>query len=198
MRAFVFGLTLGAAIGPIALLILNFALTRGFLVGAACAIGSTVADFIFAVLAFGAGHVLSPVLEAHRALLGAVAGIALLAIGGRVLIDGMRDVRGRKVEAAIAKKDRNPVLTTFVLTLVNPMTIIGFAAFGAQLDLAGSWLAVLGNALAAVAGTCAVSVAIAAAGGALAPRLKTSNAIGWLNLVSGAAIAAFGVAGLAR
>ena len=196
MRAFVFGLTLGVAIGPIALLILNFALTRGFLVGAACAIGSTGADFIYAVLAFGAGHVLSPVLEAHRALFGGIAGIALLAIGARVFTDGIRDVRGRKVEAAIAKKERNPVMTTFLLTLVNPMTILGFAAFGAQLDLSGSWLAVLGNALAAVAGTCSVSVAIAAAGGALAPILKRSNAIGWLNIASGAAIAAFGVAGL--
>jgi len=198
MRAFVLGLTLGVAIGPIALLILNFALTRGFIVGAACAIGSTGADFIYAVLAFGAGHVLAPVLEAHRALFGAIAGIALLAIGARVLIDGVRDVRGRRVEAPAARSDRNPVMTTFLLTLVNPMTILGFAAFGAQLDLARSWLAVLGNALAAVAGTCSVSVAIAAAGGALAPLLRKSNAIGWLNVVSGAAIAAFGVAGIVR
>lgn len=196
MRAFVFGLTLGVAIGPIALLILNFALTRGFLVGAACAIGSTGADFIFAVLAFGAGHVLAPKLQAHRVLFGAIAGIALLAIGARVLVDGIRDVRGRRVDAAAARKDRNPVLTTFLLTLVNPMTILGFAAFGAQLDLSGSWLGVLGNALAAVAGTCSVSVAIAAAGGALAPFLRRSSAIGWLNVVSGVAIAAFGVAGL--
>jgi putative LysE/RhtB family amino acid efflux pump len=196
MRAFVFGLTLGVAIGPIALLILNFSITRGFLVGAACAIGSTGADFIFAVLAFGAGHVLSPVLQAHHALFSGIAGIALLAIGARVLVDGIRDVRGRRVEAAAAKSERHPVMTTFLLTLVNPMTILGFAAFGAQLDLAGSWLAVLGNALAAVAGTCSVSVAIAAAGGALAPVLRRSNAIGWLNIVSGAAIAAFGVAGM--
>lgn len=196
MRSFVFGLTLGIAIGPIALLILHFALTRGFLVGAACAIGSSGADFIYALLAFGAGHLLSPVLEAHRVLFGAIAGMALLAIGARVLIDGVRDVRGRKVEAAAARKEHSPVVTTFVLTLINPMTIIGFAAFGAQLDLTGSWLAVVGNALAAVCGTGLVSVAIAGAGGALAPLLRQTNAIGWLNVVSGAAIAAFGVAGL--
>lgn len=207
LKSFVFGLTLGIAIGPISLLILNYALTRGFSAGAQSSAGSTLADFIYAVLAFGTGHVFAPYLEANRSTLVLVAGTALVLIGLSVVLGGARALKrsdqnhppdqgdpNRGDRAAVLT--RNPFVTAFSLTLVNPMTVLGFAAFGAQLNLGRSLGVVVGNAAAASAGTLLTALVISAAGGALAPMLRGSRAVGWLNITSGVAIAVFGVAGM--
>lgn len=193
-RAFVFGLTIGVAIGPIALLILNFAITSGWQAGVLASLGSTAADFIYALLAFGAGRLLAPVLGAHRSLFNIVAGCALVAIGFGIVAGGVRYLRGRPSVAARAGR-RGPLLTGFALTLVNPLTIVGFAAFGAQLHLERSWIAVVSCAVAAVAGTFSVSACMAVAGGALQPLFRNVRAVGWLNVASGAAVTTFGIVG---
>jgi threonine/homoserine/homoserine lactone efflux protein len=74
----------------------------------------------------------------------------------------------KRVAAAEAPRVYAPLRSTFALTIVNPSTIVLFAAFSAQLPSAAS------------------AAAIASAAFAL------------FLIASGAAIAAFGVAGIVR
>ncbi|MGE0029949.1 MAG: hypothetical protein AB7T20_02370 [Steroidobacteraceae bacterium] len=88
------------------------------------------------------------------------------------------------------------LLPVFLLTLVNPMTIVVFAGFVPQLPLAGSLPAAVTLAIALAAGSYAVAFAVAAAGAVLGRALPGR---GWqraINLAAAAGILAFGLTGL--
>ena len=68
LQSFLFGVTLAAAVGPIALLIVNYGISRGFRAAFAAGCGAAVADLLYAMLAFVAGAQLLVWLEDKHAL----------------------------------------------------------------------------------------------------------------------------------
>ena len=158
LRSFLFGMTLAAAVGPIALLIVNCGISRGFRAAFAAGCGAAVADLLSAMLAF---------------------------IAGAQLLAWLAD-----------KQDGFRRLSSLLLTLVNPLTVLVFVGFAGQLPLGSSVRTAAALALAVFAGSLMVQTVLALGGAALTRVLSNSRWQRLLNGLSGAAIAAFGLHGM--
>ncbi len=190
--AFVFGAVVAGSIGPIALLIFSTAARQGFVAGAYAGLGAALADFIYALAALSIGALMLPMLAAHDQAI--EVGCALLLVG---LGLSMIWRQSRTVEAAVAPRAAaSSLLPTFLLTIVNPMTLVMFAGIVPQLPLAGSIGNAAVHAFALAAGSASVGFAIAGSGAAVGRNLPDAR---WRRAVSAAAaagIVAFGVYGL--
>lgn len=189
-KALVFGMVLAGSIGPIALLIFGSAARRGFAAGCFAGLGAALADLVYALLAFSAGALLLPALEQHATAIRIASALLLTGLGVWMLLR-----RPAETAAAPAQQATHLLLPVFLLTLVNPMTLVVFAGFVPQLPLAGSLPRAVTLAFALAAGSFAVAFAIAATGAALGAALPGR---GWqraINLASATGIVAFGLAG---
>ena len=99
LQAFLFGVTLAIAVGPIALLIINTALQQGMRAGFSCALGATAADLLFALIAFHAADQLLPVLQAYARPLQWAAALVLVGFALHML-HGLYRNRGGAVAPA--------------------------------------------------------------------------------------------------
>jgi len=195
LRALLFGATIAAAIGPIALLIIHNGMRHGLAAALASAAGVAAADFVYAVLAFTAGSQLARLLEHDRPTLALAAAAALIGVG---LWLAQGALRPQAAAEAGADAPRIGFRGTFLLTLANPLTIALFTAFSGQLALPTRWTGALYFAAFIFAGSLPVQACYAlfgAAAGRLAPDQRVVRA---LNAASGVGIALFGVYGLAR
>lgn len=200
LRAFAFGATVAIAIGPIALLIVNYGLTSGLRAAVESGLGAALADFTYGLVAFAAGHALAPALAARAGGIRLVASAVLVGFGIWMAVSALRRRRAAAVGPAAARPwtRGGPLVATYLLTVVNPMTVIAFLGFAVQLPLGGSLARSAWYAACLFAGSLCIQLLLAAAGAGLGrivadPRWTTAA-----NVASGAGIAAFGIAGLLR
>lgn len=187
------GFSIAAPVGPIGLLCIRRTLAEGRGVGLATGLGAATADAVYgAVAGFGLTAV-SGVLLGGRVWLRLAGGVFLCYLGARTFRSrpaaGPPEARGRGLAGAYA--------STLGLTLTNPTTILSFAAifagFGAgRAGYLGASVLVLGVFLGSALWWLVLSGGVAL----LRPRFRPA-ALVWVNRLSGALIAAFGVAALA-
>ena len=192
-ETYVFGLLLGIAIGPIALLILNTALQSGWRAGLACAAGATTADLLFALPAFTLAEQLVPLLNAHQRLLQLLAALVLLAFAVHMLWQ-LR--RAPATQSARPRGIGHHYRNTLLLTLVNPLTVLAFASYATQLTVttqtvAAAWLAVI-----AALGTGTVALALVLGAHGLRQLLVDPRWLRALNALSAIGILLFALRGL--
>ena len=122
------GWAIAIPVGAIAVLIVEIGIRRGFGVAAAAGAGAASADGLYATLAAVGGTALAAFLEPLEAPLRVVAIGALLAIGIRGLL--LVTIGPRAVPGSAVMPFR--VAGTYVrflgLTLLNPQTVVYFAA----------------------------------------------------------------------
>ena len=191
-KAFVFGVIVSATVGPIALLIFGTGARQGFAAGAIAALGAALADFLYALGAFVLGALILPFVAGHRAAIDIGCSLLLVVFGGWMLF--AQSSPGRPVEAP------NPAalfLPTFLLTFLNPITLVIFAGFVPQLPVAGS-LAMAGLlALSLGAGSAVVGFGFAGAGAALGKALPGEGSRRAVSAAAALGILGFGLYGLA-
>ena len=134
MRAVVEGLLAGWAIavpvGAIGVLIVDRAATRGWMIGAAAATGTAVADGFYAVVAVLVGAAVTNVLP-DAAVTQTISALVLAAVGLWLLWRATRRTGSPQVAVS------GPAATAamfFGLTVVNPVTVVYFAALVASLN----------------------------------------------------------------
>ncbi|MEE8118979.1 MAG: LysE family transporter [Gammaproteobacteria bacterium] len=191
LQAFLFGITVAIAIGPIALLIMQIALSHGFRAGALAAAGAAAADFLYALVAFGIGASVVDNLQAYSGRIEIAASILLLILAVYLLTQVYRR-HGKSVEQA---KATGP-FTVFLLTASNPLTIVMFVAFAGQVMPAGGPVMVVGMATATFLGSLLVQLGLSAGGAVLGKAISNPRIINGLNILSAFGIGAFGVGGL--
>ncbi len=194
LRGLAIGVAVAAPVGPIGLLCINRTLTAGFAAGLATGLGAATADAAYgAVAAFGLAALGGAVSAAGDGLRLA-GGLFLLYLGVRAF----RKVAPARAAQAGATGLVGGYLTSVVLTLVNPATILSFAAIFAGLGLAET--GGFANAAALVAGVFLGSAAwwlFLSAAGAIARRRLPPAALRWINRLSGVIFAGFGLWALA-
>ena len=188
-KAFVFGAVIAGSIGPIALLIFGIAARAGFAAGAFAGLGAALADLAYALAAFWIGALILPLLEAHETAIRVGAALLLVGLGLSMLLNRRR---GTEAPAAVGS-----FLPVFLLTIVNPMTLVVFAGIVPQLPVAGSPANAAWLALALFAGSVFVQFAIAGFGAALGSALPDAATRRAINVAAALGILAFGVYGLA-
>lgn len=191
-KAFLFGVIVAGAIGPIALLIFGTGARQGFAAGAFAGLGAALADLLYALAAFLAGALVLPLLAGHEREIGIAGALLLVALGAWMLLSQLRPGKA----PAAPKPAAQAFLPTFLLTIVNPMTFVMFAGVVPQLPVAGSAGKAAGLALALAAGSAAVNVAIGGCGAALGRALPREMGRRVVSAVAAVGILAFGIGGL--
>ncbi|MGH8129527.1 MAG: LysE family transporter [Steroidobacteraceae bacterium] len=191
-KALIFGVVVAGSIGPIALLILGTGARRGFAPACFAGLGAALADLIYALAAFTIGALVLPLLAENATAIRVGCALLLTGLGLSMLLSG----GGGSGQAAPTRHAASRMLPTFLLTLVNPTTLVLFAGFVPQLPVAGSFAAAISLALALFAGSFLVQAGFAAAGAAVGAALPGRAWQRTINYVAAAGILAFGFAGL--
>lgn len=193
LRAFLFGVTLAAAIGPIALLIVRIGLNHGLRAALASALGVALADLTYAALALGCGAALAASLSAHRRPFELGTATLLLTLGAWLVRGALRPDAAHAVRLAAVG-----MLPTYLLTLANPLTILLFVGFSGQLALAPGWRDPALFALLIFLGSLPMQAVYALFGSSLRPFMNDPRRLRALNLASALGVAAFGAYGLTQ
>lgn len=202
IKSLTIGLSIAAPVGPIGMLCIQRSLSRGFRSGFATGMGAACADGIYGLLgALGIAGI--------AATLPALS--TVLKIGGGAFLLWLAWAIAREKPAAPAvvsettrTSPMREFLTTFGLTLSNPMTIISFIGIFAALgpvatDSSGrggpGWLAVIPMVTGVFVGSAAWWLCLSGATSALGKRMPASFIHGVARM-SALVIAVFGAAQL--
>ena len=188
LKGVVLGFSIAAPVGPIGLLCIRRTLERGRMAGFLTGLGAATADTIFA-LAAAFGLSVSAAVTSCSSWLHIAAGIFLIALGLKMAAD-------RPAAGAASARGGSPLwwfLSTFLLTLSSPVTILSFVAAFALLGPSGSGLeANLQMTMGVFAGSAAWWLFLSGGVGALRLSAQSQSTV-WIGRISGVAIAVFGM-----
>lgn len=189
------GFSIAAPVGPIGVLCIRRTLANGRLMGLATGLGAATADAIYGCMAAFGLTALTDRLVGAGMWIRLVGGAFLLYMGVRTLLAKPGD----RAAAASGSGLAGAYLSTFVLTLTNPMTIFSFLAVFAALGLGSTHpepLAAVSLVLGVFLGSALWWLGLSGAVSMLRSRFDTRE-LRWVNLASGVVIVAFGVIAIA-
>jgi threonine/homoserine/homoserine lactone efflux protein len=194
LRGFLIGLSIAAPIGPISVLCIRRTLAEGRLVGIVSGLGGATGDAVYGCIAGFGLTFISSILIGQQAWLRLIGGLFLCYLGTKTLL-----AKPAK-RAALTKGDglAGAYASTFFLTLTNPMTILSFVALFAGLGLAstgGDFLSAGALVLGVFIGSSSWLLILCSSVDLLRERFDSSR-LQWLNRISGAIIAGFGLVAL--
>src|SRR5215510_2854264 len=132
VKGLIVGFCLAAPVGPIAAICVQRTISKRWLSGILSGMGAAAADAVYgAIAAFGA-TIISEFLITEHEWLQKVGGVILLILGVRLLL--MRPIERNK-NGAQNRGLAGDFLSTFILTLTNPMTFVAFAAIFATMGI---------------------------------------------------------------
>jgi len=192
LRGLVIGLSIAAPVGPIGVLCIKRTLDRGCVFGLVSGLGAASADMVYGSLAGLGLTFVSDILVNQQMWLRLLGGAFLCFLGIRTLLS----TPSERAAPADGQGLLGAYVSTFVLTLTNPVTILSFAAIFAGLGLAaadnkGAATLVVGVFL----GSALWWLTLSGIVGLVRHRLGFS-VLRWVNRASGLVIAGFGVAAL--
>jgi threonine/homoserine/homoserine lactone efflux protein len=181
------GYAIAIPVGAIAVLIIHTAMTDGLRHGLAAGAGAATADLIYATVAVVGGLAVSDAIGPWIGPLRIVGGALLVAIGvrGLLILRSSRDAAPGRVLAGQRAHGRT-YLTVLGLTLLNPATVISFAALAVGLPFLGGIGERLAFSVAAFAASLSWQSTLAAFGALLGRR--TSHSLRRLTVLAGNAV----------
>lgn len=186
------GFIVAAPVGPIALLIIRRTLNEGRLAGIVSGFGAATADLLCGLVAALGVSAITILIDAHRSALHLVGGLFMVVLG-------MQTFRAKDpAEAKRPLHERNLFwawLFTLLLTLSNPLTLVGLVGVVAAFNVGGADQTHFETARLAVGiflGSALWWVFLCSIAGWLGRKLgnKTLHVI---NMVAGALILGFGL-----
>ena len=194
LRGLIIGFSIAAPVGPIGVLCIRRTLAEGRASGLFSGLGAATADAVYGCIAGFGVTFISDLLISQQVWLRLIGGCFLCYLGIKTFLS-------KPAEQAASAKGKGLVssyVSTFFLTITNPMTILSFAAIFAGLGVGG-------------AGGNYVSAAILVLGVFVGSTLwwfilsycvtvfRTKfnpNRLRWVNRISGIIIAGFGLIAL--
>ncbi|MEZ4642867.1 MAG: LysE family transporter [Chloroflexota bacterium] len=173
VQGLLFGLAVAAPVGPIGLLCMQRSLNNGRLAGFLSGLGAATADAIYGSMAAFGLSLVTGFLVAQQGWLRLIGGLFIIYLG-------LRTIMAQRAQQAVAVPMQADVagtgnlagmyLSTLLLTLSNPMTILSFTAVFAGFGF-GSGVNDAGTAVALVSGVFT---------GSALWWLTLSTLVGWL------------------
>jgi threonine/homoserine/homoserine lactone efflux protein len=186
----IIGFSIAAPVGPIGVLCIRRSLADGRQIGLATGLGAATADAIYGCIAGFGLTAISRFLVGQRVWLGILGGLFLCYLGIRTFISKPAEQTAEVRSGGLL----SAYVTTFVLTLTNPMTVLSFIAVFAGLGLGVSPDYFSASTL--VAGVFIGSALwwlLLSSGVALFRSVVGSDWMRFVNRLSGSIILAFGV-----
>ncbi|MHA1444848.1 MAG: LysE family translocator [Candidatus Hodarchaeales archaeon] len=194
IQTFIFGITLAISIGPIAILILNRSMNCGLRNGLLCGLGAATADLTYAIVAFSAGHFFFPYLELQQENIPLVSAAVLVIFSLWMIYSSLKN-RPSNDNQKYSLNCNWPFLTTYGLTMANPLTIIVFIGFSG-LILSESSGNIFLHAIVILIASLIIQTLIALAGNKLANLITKPSTLLYFNLASSLGIMLFGISKL--
>ena len=188
LRSFIIGISIAAPVGPIGVLCIRRTLSHGKLAGFLSGLGAASADMLYgAIAAFGL-TVITNLLVENAFWLQVIGGMFLVYLGIKTFIEKP----AVHVSGPAQGGYFSMYLSTFFLTITNPITILSFAAIFAGTLLGEK----INQPLVMVAGVFIGSacwwLALSLGVGLMRSRLDQNHMV-WINRISGAIIFLFGM-----
>jgi threonine/homoserine/homoserine lactone efflux protein len=199
IKGLLIGLSIAAPLGPIGLLCINRTLAEGPRLGFICGLGAAAADALYALAGTVALSAIAQWIIEDRVLLRVIGGIFLVYLGARTF---MRPTAAPPAPARIAALlppgAHAAFMSTFLLTLANPVTLLGFAAVFAGLGVAPVGMVSSADSAAAALvlgvflGSALWWLTLSSLIGRLRPHIG-SQTLTVINRISGTVLTAFGL-----
>lgn len=132
VKGMLLGFSIAAPVGPIGILCIRRTLQYGRFSGLFSGLGAATADTLYGLIAAFSLTLVSDFLEAQHFYLHLLGGLFLLFLGGRTFFAATEEVTPDRVSHRSLISD---FISTFFLTLSNPLTIFSFVAVFAGLGL---------------------------------------------------------------
>lgn len=195
LRGLVIGFSIAAPVGPIGVLCIRRTLADGRLSGLVSGLGAATADAIYGCVAGFGLTFISSFLVGQLLWLRLFGGLFLLYLGIKTLLSKPAE------QAATASGTGllGAYVSTFLLTVTNPLTILSFVAIFAGLGLAstsGSYASALILVLGVFLGSALWWFLLVGGVGLFRTKFNTQGLL-WVNRISGMIITVFGVVALA-
>ena len=195
LRGLLIGFSIAAPVGPIGVLCIRRTLAEGRLAGFLSGMGAASADMFYgAVAAFGLTAV-QDILLGQSNWLRLVGGIFLLYLGVKTFLSKPAEQAARSSRGGLF----GAYLSTFFLTITNPITILSFIAIFAGLRLGetnGNYTTASTMVLGVFLGSATWWFTLSFVVGLLRDRFNASWKI-WINRIAGVIISSFGIIVLA-
>jgi threonine/homoserine/homoserine lactone efflux protein len=194
LQGLLIGFSIAAPVGPIGILCIRRTLAEGRASGFLSGLGAATADAIYGCVAGFGLTVISTFLIHQQGWIQLIGGIFLLALG----IKTLRTAPSEQIAAASGSGLFASYLSTFFLTLTNPMTILSFAGIFAALGVAntGGSLTAAGSLVLGVFLGSAAWWLILSGGVSLVRDRISSGMLRWVNRLSGCILVVFGTLAL--
>lgn len=194
LKGAIMGFSIAAPVGPIGVLCIQRTLSRGMLSGFVSGLGAATADGFYGMIAAVGLSSISSILISGQALLRGGGGAFLVYLGIKAFRSGSSRVKVPESGSASGTLLR-AYLSTFALTITNPMTIITFTAIFTGLGI-GSSIGGIARASAMAfgffCGSAAWWLVLSGISGFLRTKVKDAM-MPVINKVSGTVIIAFGL-----
>lgn len=202
-RGLLIGLSIAAVVGPMSVLCIQRTLQKGQRYGLISGMGVATADAVYGCIAGFGLTLISNFLVSQQLWIRLVGGLFLIYLGIRTLLTKPAEraasvTKITTIPATSANNFLGAYLSTFLLTLTNPLTILSFAAIFAGIGVGGigsGYLAATFVVLGVFAGSalwwCILTGGVSLLRGKLTPRWLL-----WINRLSGAIILIFGILAL--
>ena len=192
VKGLILGFAIAAPVGPIGLLCIRRTVQFGRLSGLFSGLGAAFADMIYGIIAAFGLTLISDFLLSHQFWLRVVGGAFLIYLGLKTMFAKHKE----KNQQVTHKTLINDFVSTFFLTMTNPLTILSYIAIFAGLGL-GDMRGYYANAAWLVFGVflgSAIWWLILSEGVTLFRKKVSKQVMTWINRIAGALIALFGLA----
>jgi len=191
LRGFLIGISIAAPVGPIGVLCIRRTLVEGKLKGFLSGLGVASADMVYgAIAAFGLTFITDTLVD-NNLWLRISGGCFLLYLGLKTFFEKPTS----RVVSAKQSGYFGSYVSTFFLTITNPITILSFAAIFAGTMFIGNISSPVALVAGVFTGSASWWLALSFGAGLIRDQLN-QNFMVWTNRVSGAIILIFGIVAL--
>ena len=196
IQGLIIGFSIAAPVGPIGILCIRRTLTEGRLSGFVSGLGAATADAVYGSIAgFGLTFISTFLIEQSQ-WLRLIGGGFLLYLGIRTFLAQTKSMADPDSPLVQEVNLTGNYLSTFVLTLTNPLTILSFVAIFAGLGIgstsSGNYLSAFILVIGVFLGSGCWWFILSGAVGLFRQRFKPDSLI-WVNRISGVIIIIFGI-----
>lgn len=192
LKAFLVGFAASVPVGPVAILVVQKTLSKGYKAGFITGLGASVVDTLFAVIAVFALAVTQEFLNAHQVVILLAGGAILIGIG---LSMSLKDPFRKMRSDGTSKASATDFLQALFMTISNPGAIFVmlalFAFFGITDDSPSSWR--VAPILLSVAGGSVTYWFLLSWGLGRFRNKFTMNTLLWISRVTGALVVIIGI-----
>jgi len=192
LKGLLIGLSIAAPVGPIGLLCIRRSLAHGRISGLLSGLGAATADGFYGfIAAFGLSFITSFLLK-EKFLLSLIGGLFLCYLGIKTLLAKPTDHTAKAEDRGLM----NDYVSTLILTITNPVTVLSFLAIFAGVGIgAGSYISatilVVGVFLGSALWWLFLSSTVGLFRGKMSMKIMTV-----INRISGSIIFIFGIVAL--